>query len=444
MEQMYRISRQYSANLIGFTDMEKLIDIAKDYKTVKNYVYNRYGGIRSKSKLYPGYTIQNEMTVCGLRQQLNLPSVYYYLAVYEAIADIKTQWTQVIGMISKRIKDHEDFTSNDRHYLRFVIKNPKILEEVLLKEQKESREEVYVQYQDLGRKVNKKKLDSYLNRQTRKYLKKLYTDKETGFSISEKAYRYGDHGIFISTKEKRKRVFIPLTDNNQYKSQLQVRLFPEEGKIELQAASRIRKKKHLDYDGNIGVSLGFSTMITTSEGRTYGTELGSYILEEAEWMREKNKRRREDGREETGKKKYSRQKNRYDARLYSYINQELNRFIEQQKPQHIYIIKLPGNLSAGYVKRWNHALTMWQRGYIRKRLKQKCCENNITIVEIIGKGLTSQCSSCGNEGTKAEGLFCCQACGLKVPEKENTAKNVLKRGLERQMTAKTQQEILSS
>lgn len=46
--------------------MNKLLEIARDYREVRNYVYTRYGGIGSLSKIYPGYTVQNEMTAGGL------------------------------------------------------------------------------------------------------------------------------------------------------------------------------------------------------------------------------------------------------------------------------------------------------------------------------------------------------------------------------------------
>lgn len=48
---------QYNSKPVSKTDMEKLQEIAKDYRAVKNYVYQRYGGIRSLPKLYPGYTV---------------------------------------------------------------------------------------------------------------------------------------------------------------------------------------------------------------------------------------------------------------------------------------------------------------------------------------------------------------------------------------------------
>ena len=83
--------------------MQKLLEIAEDYKKVKNYVYNRYGGIGSLSKIYPGYTVQNEMTKSGLRAELGMPSVYFYLAMFDALGDIKSQWTRTKSKLLKLI-----------------------------------------------------------------------------------------------------------------------------------------------------------------------------------------------------------------------------------------------------------------------------------------------------------------------------------------------------
>ena len=69
--------RQYNKELISEEDMGKLQDIAADYSKVKNYVYDHFGGIGSLSKLYPGYTVQNEMTATELRKVLGLPSVLF-------------------------------------------------------------------------------------------------------------------------------------------------------------------------------------------------------------------------------------------------------------------------------------------------------------------------------------------------------------------------------
>ncbi len=101
---------QYNKNPVSKEDMEKLQEIAEDYRKVKNYVYSRYGGIGSLLKLYPGYTVQNEMTESELRSELGMPSVYFYLAVFDALGDIKSQWTRtktrVLELLNKMRISH--------------------------------------------------------------------------------------------------------------------------------------------------------------------------------------------------------------------------------------------------------------------------------------------------------------------------------------------------
>ncbi|HBA69143.1 MAG TPA: hypothetical protein DCZ40_07275, partial [Lachnospiraceae bacterium] len=66
-ETMYKTVYQYNRIPIPAADMERLQEIAGDCREVKNYVYDRYSGIHSLPKIYPGYTVQNEMTKSGLR-----------------------------------------------------------------------------------------------------------------------------------------------------------------------------------------------------------------------------------------------------------------------------------------------------------------------------------------------------------------------------------------
>lgn len=126
-----------------------------------------------------------------------------------------------------------------------------------------------------------------------------------------------------------------------------------------------------------------------------------------------------------------------EERLHSYINQELNRFLRTEKPQTLYMAKLPGIRAKGGNKRINHSVSLWQRGYIRKRLLQKCEEQSIEIVEVLGKDISRECSRCGvvltgrldkNAGTKQGRRFRCPSCGYEEEEKTNTARNAKKRG----------------
>ena len=288
-ETIYKTIHQYSKLPIPAEDMGKLLEIAEDYRKVKNYVYARYGGIGSLGKIQPGYTVQNEMTKSGLRTELGLPSVYFYLAVFEALGDIKGQWSRTKGKLLELLRRNERFTAEEKHYLRFLLKVGNVFEAVLNQRPPELPEKIKKQYAALAETVEADRLNRYLCRQVRKYHIRPHAETINGFSASEKAYRYGTwemyHGIYLATKESRKRIFVALTDSNQYKSQIYVRLKPEKSGIEIDTSIAVSVREHPDYKKEVGLAMGVFTMLTTNEGRRYGELLGSYQTEYAEWIR---------------------------------------------------------------------------------------------------------------------------------------------------------------
>ncbi len=419
---------QYNKTRIPSEDMARLCEIAEDCRRVKNYVYRLYGGIGGLSKIYPGYTVQNEMTASGLRQELGLPSVYFYLAVFDALADIKSQWTRTKSQVLGRINQNQGLTPEEKHFLRFLLKVNNALDAVLSRSSVQLRQDLQKQYDQLASGVEVKKLENYMRRQVRALHVRQNSQKADGFSLSERAYRYEDHGIYITIKEKRRRIFIPLTDNNHYDRQIYLKLFPQEGNIEIKVPVQVAVKRHRDYKASVGLALGLTAMFVTDEGHIYGEKLGEYQREQSEWLRTQTARRHADREAKPGRKKYSAKKRRMEERLHSYINMELNRFLKTEKPEVIYIPKLPRPGRHGGNKAVNHLVTLWQRGYIRKRLEQKCGQQSVRIVEVFGKGISIECSGCGGEGIRENGMFRCPGCGYEADEKKNTARNVKKRG----------------
>lgn len=419
---------QYNKDPVSEENMRKLLDIAEDYQTVKNYVYRRYGGITGLSKIYPGYTVQNEMTVSGQRERLELPSVYFYLAIFEALGEIKSRWTKTKTKIVQLVGQHENFTEQEKHYLRFLLKVNNAFEAVLNRRAVVLTTTLQKQYESLAGQVDVERLNRYLCRQVRKHHGKLHTKKAEGFAVSERAYRYADHGIYLTIKEKRKRVFIRLTDNNQYQCQLYIRLYPSEGKVEIKVPINVRSCRHVDYHNQIGVAVGFYTMLTTDQGSRYGEALGRYQLEYSEWMRVQMSTYSRNRKNNPGRKKYYAKKQRLEENLHSYINHELNRFLQTEKPQTVYIIKFPKPQAVGENHKTNYSLSRWQRGYIRKRLEQKCREQSVELIKVFGKDISNVCSQCGAFGKKQEGNFYCPVCHYQVEEKMNTARNIKRRG----------------
>lgn len=441
-EALCRTLHQYNKEPIPDEDMKKLQEIAEDYRSVKNYVYTRYGGVGSLSKLYPGYTIQNEMTASGLRAQLKMPSVYFYRAVFDAMGDIKSQWARTKKKVLKLIGQNENLTAEEKHYLRFLLKTSNAFETVLNQKPVQLPQEMQKKYDELSGQVDREKLHRYLCRQVRKYhVRNIYTDKTDGFFITEKAYRYdkanigqcGDstvkrHGIYIATKENRKRIFIPLTDENAYRKQLYIKLKPEENSIEINIPVEIKTRTHVNYTNEIGLSVGMWCMFTTHEGNTYGEKFGDLHQELIEYMSNAANTYRREKDNNAGRKKYRARKAKLDARIESYVNQEINRMLELEKPCKIYLPKLPKNSQAGYNKRINYSVSAWKRGLIRERLEIKCREHSVEIVEVFGKGISTECSKCGAMGKFKKDVFVCNSCGYQTDKKRNAAENAIKRG----------------
>lgn len=424
---------QYNKYPVSGEDMNRLLAIAEDCKKVKNYVFQRYSGINSLAKLYPGYTIQNEMTKSGLRKALALPSVYFYLSIFDALGAIKTQWTMTKSKVLDLATRNERLTQEEKNYIRFILNVSNVFEAVL--NQKTACNlptALCKQYEAAGSQIDREKLDRYLCRQVRKYKKTLRADTAQGFSLTEKAYRYGDGGIYIAAKEPRQRIYIPLTDTNQYHRQIHIKLYPEESRIELNVPIDVRVRSRADYTNIIGIAMGVNTMLTTDAGHCFGSDLGKLHDDYAEWVRMQTSRYHKNKTANPGRKKYHAVRGRYEERLHSYINQELNRFLREEKPKIIYIAKLPGTQAQtgnrNRNKKANHSLTMWQRGYIRKRLIQKCAENSVALIEVFGKDVSRECSVCGCIGVKEQGVYICPVCGYSDAEKVNTARNVKKRG----------------
>jgi transposase len=430
-ETLYRTIRQYSKGPVAEVDMEKLLEIAADYRRVKEYVYARYGGKGSLDRLYPGYAVQNEMTAVGLRAELGLPSVYFYLAVFEALGDIRAQWTHTKARVVELAGRNGNLTEQEKHYLRFVLKSGTVFAAVLNGKTVSLPEEIQAAYEKLAEQADAENMRRYLCRQVRKYhVRQIHARQEASFAASERAYRYGDHGIYISTKEKRKRIFIPLTDNGCYKSQIRIRLFPEERSVEIQVPVETVVKGCKDIGGQVGIALGMKVMLTTDKGNCYGRELGERHICYADWIREQASRHGRDGGNNPGRKKYRAKKRRMQAGLHGYINRELNRFLTEENPGKIYMMEPLQAAVDGKNRCLNHRMALWERGYVRKRLEFKCRERGVDMMHVSGMDISVTCSQCGGRGVRRGGIFICGVCGQRSDEKANSAGNVLKRGLE--------------
>ena len=439
---------QYSKGKISSENMDVLMDIGHGCMVTRNYIYQKYGGIRSLVKVYSGYEVDSEVRAAGFREKIGLPSVYFSASMNRALGDIKIMWAQVRNGINEAVSRNERFSPEDRHYIRFVLKTDVCYWNILNGKTMPLPEKIQPGYEKViadlggGRSQRVENLNRYLCRQTRKRLRRQHTDNRLRFTIKKQGYRYGElngeHGIFLATKINRQRMFIPLTDTNVYDRMLDICLNPQKKSVEIIIPIFVNTQIHEDYINEIGISLGLWDMITTSTRNIYGGSFGKMQQEISRFILEENYREKPENVSDT--QNYQTRKKKMDAALKNYVNMEINRMLEQEKPKAVYMAKLPRNPGMHTAARHRdakqltkgigdtHLLRMWKKGFVTERLQWKCQKNGIKLVEVIGKGIGRECSSCGQSGYTDGEKFKCPVCGFEENKKINSAKNALNRG----------------
>lgn len=426
---------QYSEPLPDET-MAFLRGIAADCCKVKNYVYGKYSGVRYLNSLTPAYGILNEMRRCGLREQLNLPAVYYELAIVDAVTDIKSSWGIVKNKIGERITANENLTDKDRLYLRTVLKMNGVYTAIL------NREAYEMPRNAAGLDIDVERLNNLLCRLTRRYLTQPQTDCTDSFRISPNGYSYKDGAMRIVCRTPRKRVSIPLKDSRMSDRQIKIQI--RQNDVVLAVPVEAKMKRHPDYVDTVYAYIGSQDMLTLSNGHIYGEALEELTNPETERLAKKNRERRkmytayvrstEAGEAKKagnieannlGKYKYDRQKEKERARTTAFINSEINRMIRDEKPARIVITKaVTKNKTKIYAKSANRKLARTFNGYIRERIAYKCKVHSIELVEISSKHTGKTCSACGAEGKRQGKTFMCESCGFMGTIAVNTAKNI--------------------
>jgi len=426
---------QYSEPLPQET-LEFLQGIAEDYGKVKNYVYGRYSGIRSMNRLVPVYDVLNEMRHCGLRAQLNLPAAYYELAVAEAVTDIRGMW----GMLKNKLRDlisaNENLSADDRMYLRTVLKINSVFSAIL------NRQEYERPSKTAKLDIDTNRLNNLLCRLVRKHLRVPKTNSQAGFKVMPTGYHYKEQGLELVSRQARKRIRLPLKDSTTSKRQLHIYVRDDRAVIAIPVDVEIKRKP--EAQNVLYAHIGYKDMLTLSTGCVYGQDLNKLVTPETERLNEKNRERRkqynaycrsmEEGNlrkaeaiqsNNLGRQKYLRRKQRERERTANYINAELNRLLQEQKPCRIVITKplIKGGKKLSYAAA-NRRLTRSFSGYIREKLAYKCRLYGIELEQISPYATASTCSECGAEGKREQYDFICENCGIKIPAALNSARNI--------------------
>jgi len=432
--------RQHSQSI---SNLEELRLIALRYATVRNYVFSRYSGINSLNIIEKHRKeIRDVWVDTGFADQWHLPARYWKNALDEAIANIKSEWSNTKRRIKESVKNNPNLTDTEKHFIYYALRD-KVMFYAILTHKTFTRPK---KIENLV--IREKYVLNLIRRYVRKYKGTIpVSRKKRSFFIDDPMYAYktvdNTNVIEITGLTRNKRVDIALRDKNIHSGGLRV-VIEDDNSVIIHRLKQVEAEPSADSGNIIGIDKGYTSLFAVSSNRFYGEKLSELLTTETERLNAVNAKRNQlwalmnqytdEGNLEKaerirvnnfGKVKYNSQRHRFDATVKSYINHEIKVMLDTEKPTglvlenlnfHSWVKKLP--------KKIKRKLSRWIKGYIQERLEYIASLRQIAIT-VVNPAYTSQvCHRCGAFGKRLEKTFTCPTCGTMDAD-YNASRNIL-------------------
>lgn len=446
---MIKCVKNYS-EILGLIQYNELVEIAKRYKSAKNYFYSRYSGINSLDKLNSyKKDIRDVLIKEKICDMFNLQARQWKLALDEAISNIKSNWSNTKNKIKIVIARNANLSDAERHYLNYILKVDNLFYSVLTRKE-------FIETEGLLKIDVKSERKPYLYNLLRRYVRRYkgkvsHTKKATNFQIDADMYNYiyKEDGLYIEIAglKPRKRLLIKLKDHYRYKGNLTV-IINSNQTIKIHKGLSVQEKSlYKEYSNTVGIDKGYAKMLSCSNGIEYGVELGKLLSRQTEELKDKNAKRnkfyalaKKYAKEGNDKKvqnilknnlgyiKKDNQTRKFKAQTESYINYSINQFIKDAKP--IEVIKEDLTFTSkkrdSKSKAYNRKMSMWVKGVLNDRLEYKLKYNGIKFMDVNPAYTSQTCHKCGRFGIRDNDLFTCSHCGT-MDANINASINILNR-----------------
>ena len=175
---------------------------------VLNDFYGRYSGIQNLGRL-DARKIRDSLKPEKPSEQFGCTVRLWTMALFDAVANIKSAWSNLANRLKVLIRDNDDLAENEKDYLRYVVKSPTVWGDILCGRvvQKQS-----ASYKKLVSAVDESRiahLHDYLRRITRREkariphsstCRTLYLD-DTMYDFSET--EEGGHTVYLPARKTR-------------------------------------------------------------------------------------------------------------------------------------------------------------------------------------------------------------------------------------------------
>jgi len=246
-----------------------------------------------------------------------------------------------------------------------------------------------------------------------------------------------DYWIRLSTKEKRKRISLPIISNSYYEGIKTDRVNfiqinkDQDNNFSISFIKKLETHKDIVFKTEkIGIDLGLANLFTINDGSIYGS---NYIFDRLKYYDKKICDLMSDLQRRNIKPRKSKKYRTIVNRLRNFLKNEINRLMNKIFNRYIPKIIVIERLNFQFQKlsrRLNRIVGNFGKSIIQAKLKDFNEKYSVNIEEVNPVYTSQICSSCGyisKKNRKSQSVFICACCGLKLHADINAAKNIVAR-----------------
>lgn len=399
----------------------------------------------------------------------HLQARHWKLALEETSKMAMTHWKSVIAEAKKELADTlKRFHDQDRHYAYWLLCgiNRQFFElldgKVPLPNPDESFDRNYCLSYDrplssktlrsiagiVRRTVNRIRRESVCYPRTKTFHNRIDFDSSCYTVRSTEEAQF----LELMSLEPGKRICLRLKGKSKIRGTLQL-IRDTAGTYSLRVYVPQQCEEKRKTGTVIGIDLGYTEMMATSEQELLGTDLGKYFSAIAD-KRGKNSEGRnrmhslfrhllkKSGKDNLAKaeriRKHNLGRKKQRARyirdigvIKTIVNRELNLlFTRKTNPIKTIVVEdLSARMKAHLGKKWNRRLSGWMRGYLQERIRYKAKKHGIEVSEVNPAHSSRECPRCHctDKKNRQGDVFKCSHCGYHGHADLVAALNILGR-----------------
>jgi len=444
---------------------DEILSTMKVYQETVNRFINKFSGYKYLDKL------NYKCLYKPKNKDKRIASNYSTNALAYAVTLLNKRLDLIRKECKARIYNHIT-NKEERHYLFYLLKQPKYIQAIMLRKEFVVDKEFDVRQEYLNKYIHRILRHEFKNNNTLELKKPLLrTDVVTANIQEYKDSKHFSHIIKLSTINKGTRVIIPFNPNKWALKLFSKRkgcfiVCPDEkGKLNLHIPIEEEIKENNNVQ-EIGIDKGFRKLIVDSNKQKYGEDWNKLEKKLDNKFQKKQKQRNKLYGLKTelykkwtetkdkkiykkikhlekynlSKKKFNNNKVKTKETIKNNVNKVVNSFVSKNPKLKTIVLEKLGRFNKNkYGRKSNRLLNQWKRGFLKDKLTFISQLNSIELAYQNPAYTSQECLNCGypDRRNRNSERFTCIKCGFKEDADVNGAMNILKRKYDQEISLYT-------